>query len=289
MKLKEKIQMTIEKRKDSKTLQFLMGFVRLVKRLFTFIEAVRSRDWNLYLSSFEAMIKDFSSLDRIKYRRWSAVYLADMYHLRESDNVEDQKVWKAFENGDFSCQKTNISETAIGRDHCGEQENKKIKNRGGITGITMNENSRTRYFLAAPVLASLTDQMFNLGGHIGKRSAGKHHQLSNAYINRQSKCVKSLLPVLQEHLSFSEVSSPFTNIITGQIYSEKITEDLLSFEETGNKVYKQFVEERLKPESTKSIHEPIKKIMLQTCKSAIKAKKKTRNSEETVICLPGVP
>ena len=82
-------------------------------------------------------------------------------------------------------------------------------------------------------------------------------------------CVKSLLPVLQEHLSFSEVSSPFTNIITGQIHSEKITEDLLSFEETG----KQFVDERLKPESTKSIHEPIKKIMLQTCKSAIKGKK----------------
>ena len=41
-----------------------MGFVRLVKRLFTFIEAVRSRDWNLYLSSFEAMIKDFQAVKR---------------------------------------------------------------------------------------------------------------------------------------------------------------------------------------------------------------------------------
>ena len=61
--LREKIQMTIEKRKGNKTLQFLMGFVCLVKRLFTFIEAVRSRDWDLYLSFFEAIIKDFSSLD----------------------------------------------------------------------------------------------------------------------------------------------------------------------------------------------------------------------------------
>ena len=84
-------------------------------------------------------------------------------------------------------------------------------------------------FLAAPILASLTDQMLHFGGHIGK-SAGKHHQLNNAYIRRQSGNVKSLLPVLQGHLSFSAVSSPFTNIITGQIYSEKITEDLLSFE-----------------------------------------------------------
>ena len=70
-------------------------------------------------------------------------------------------------------------------------------------------------------------QMSNLGGHNGKRPAVKNHQLSNAYINRQGKCVKSLLPVQQEHLSFLEVSSPFNSIITGEIYSEKINEDLL--------------------------------------------------------------
>ena len=101
----------------------------------------------------------------------------------------------------------------------------------------MNENSRTRYCLAALILALLTDQMLNLGGHIGN-SAGKHHQLNNAYIRRQSENVKSILPVLQEHLSFSAVSSPFTNIITGQIYSKKITEDLLSFEKIGDTAYK---------------------------------------------------
>ena len=104
-----------------------MGFVHLVNRLFTFIEAVPSRDWDLYLSSFEALIKDFSSLDRIKDRRWSAVYLADMHHLKESDDEEDQKVWQAFKNGDFSCQNSTIHGTAIGRDHYGEQENKEIK------------------------------------------------------------------------------------------------------------------------------------------------------------------
>ena len=79
--------------------------------------------------------------------------------------------------------------------------------------------------------------MLNLGGHIGN-SAGKQYQLNNAYIRRQSENVKSLLPVPQEHLSFSVVSSPFTNIITGQIYSEKITEDLLSFEKIGDTAYK---------------------------------------------------
>ena len=196
----------------------MLGFVHLVKRLFTFIEAVRSRNWELYLSSFEALIKDFTSFDRIKYRRWSAVYLADMYHLRDSEDMEDQKVWQAFSKGDFSCQKSEIPGTAIGRDHCGEQENKKIKNRGGIKGITMNQNSRTRHFLAAPVLASITDQMFDLGGRIVKTSSKrKHHQLNDSYIKRQNEAVNALMPILEEHVSFSELSSPLINIVTGQI------------------------------------------------------------------------
>ena len=219
------------------------------------------------------MIKDFASLDRIKYRRWSAVYLADMHHLENSEDEEDRKVWQSFSNGDFSCQKSDIPGTAIGRDHTGEQENKKIKNRGGIKGITMNQNSRTRHFLAAPVLGSLTDQMFNLGGQITKNSTRKHHQFNNAYIRRQNACVKSLLPVLESHVSFAETSSPFTNIITGQIFSEDISKDMLSFETTGMRVYNEFVEERLKPNSTKSINDPLKKVMLKTCKSAIKPRK----------------
>ena len=44
--------------------------------------------------------------------------------------------------GDFRCQKSNIPGIAVGRDHAQEQENKKIKKGGGITGITQNENSR---------------------------------------------------------------------------------------------------------------------------------------------------
>ena len=108
----------------------------------------------------------------------------DLQHLKQIGYQEDQKVWQAFMDGDFSCQKTNIPGTAIGCDHCGEQENKKIKDQGGIKGITMNENSRTRYFLAAPVLASITGQMFDIGGTSSTRSNHKHHQLTSAYIKR---------------------------------------------------------------------------------------------------------
>ena len=141
-----------------------MGFVRMVIRLFTFIEASRPRNWLLHLSAAESLMQDFTSIDRIKYRRWWAVYIADMRHLQTSTNIEDRKIWDAFMAGDFSCQKSEVPVTSIGRDHAGEQENCKIKNRGGIKGITMNENSRTRHFLVEPILQSISEQMLKLGG-----------------------------------------------------------------------------------------------------------------------------
>ena len=116
-----------------------------------------------------------------------------------------------------------------------------------------------------------TDQMSNLGGHIAKSSAGKHHQYKNAYIRRQNECVKSLLPVLESRLFFSNISSPLTNIITCQVFSDDISKNLLSFETTETSVYKEFVDERLN--STESINEPIKKVMLKSCKFAIKSRK----------------
>ena len=48
---------------------------------------------------------------------------------------------------------------------------------------------------------------------------------------------------------------------------------MLCFEKIGDMVYKKFIDERLKPNSTKLIHEPLKKVMLNTCKSSIKPKK----------------
>ena len=116
-----KLQHVISKSKGNKVFHYLMSFMRIVGRLFTFIEAPRTRNWFLHLSAAEELMKDFASLDRIKYRRWWAIYIADI--LQSSSDPEDKKVWDAFMAGDFSCQKTDIPGTAIGRDHAGEQEN----------------------------------------------------------------------------------------------------------------------------------------------------------------------
>ena len=46
----------------------------------------------------------------------------------------------------FACKRLPFLLTALGIDHAGEQVNKMIKIEGGLTGVSRNENARTRYF-----------------------------------------------------------------------------------------------------------------------------------------------
>ena len=106
----------------------------------------------------------------MKYQRIWPVYIADMYNLQH----QAPDVWAVFMRGDFGCQKSDILGTAIGWDHAGEQVKKIMKNNGGITGKTQNENSRTRHLLVAPILSSISDII-------------RHHQLSPSYSKRQNE------------------------------------------------------------------------------------------------------
>jgi hypothetical protein len=110
---------------------------------------------------------------------------------------------------------------------------------------------------------------------------------SPAHIKRQNNRVISLLKVLDAHISLSVTSMPLTNIVTEQVYSNEISDSLLSFEDVGNEKYVEFVDERLKSDSQRSILDPIKKVNLNNFKSAIKSRKikiDDKTKELRVIC-----
>ena len=81
--------------------------------------------------------------------------------------------------GDFSCQKSDIPGTINGQDHVGEQENKIIKNRAGITGITQNENNRARHFLAIPTLSSISKEIMEIGGTNISKASSRHRHITS--------------------------------------------------------------------------------------------------------------
>ena len=138
-------------RTNNSQCQMIKTYMRMVERLLLFIHASRSRNWKLHLSTTEELMRDITSMDRIKYRRMLPVYLAEMYALESSDPL----IWEAFIDGEFAVQTNEIPFTGIGMDHRGEQVNKVLKIEGGVVGILRNENAHTRYMLNAPVLAEI--------------------------------------------------------------------------------------------------------------------------------------
>ena len=87
----------------------------------------------------------------------------------------------------FSCKKSDIPATAIGRDLSDEQEHKIMKKCGGITDIPRNENSRTRHFMVAAILPSISKEMIESGETNISKAYSRDYQLSPSYSKRQNE------------------------------------------------------------------------------------------------------
>ena len=79
----------------------------------------------------------------------------------KSLEVKNSEIWNYFMERNFNVQKIDIPGVAFGCDHADEQVNREDKTRGELKGLTRNQNSRNRHYLAAPVLAQLQEEMMN--------------------------------------------------------------------------------------------------------------------------------
>ena len=192
----------------------------------------------MYLSSIKDLMPAIIMMDRIKYRRMLPVYLADMIYPKESS----PDIWDHFQEGNFAVQKDQIPFTAIGRDHAGEQENKKFKILGGIKGITKNINARTRYFLISLVLQQIVDEVKTMGG-VEKKKPKLHHHLNKAHSDIQARRVKSLVTPLEDFGLFMSAreDNRLYNIVTGKVFPEEICDKLFSINDDGGKHLKVYV------------------------------------------------
>ena len=156
------------------------------------------------------MVPHFASMDRINYRRLSAVYVTDMKHPENSDRT----TWDYLMKGNFYFQNNDTPYTIIGRDHCRKQENKKTRDQE--TGRTKKKvrsfkqsKQHQRYFMATPILLQINLEMVR--ARVKSNSSSKpHHQLGNAYTHRQNQWVISLLHTFEKQVSLSPVKYEIT-------------------------------------------------------------------------------
>ena len=177
------------------------------------------------------------------------VRVAQMRQLEKSD----PNIWQECESGNFYVNKNVLLFCGFGPDHAVEHLNRWMKVSGGIVGITLNESARARFFLIAPEMARLAEEVSNMAD-ISSSGKTTHHDLSETYMQRQEKAI-------------TYEGKDLINIITKTVIPEEVEKDMLKCDKIGDLTCKKFVEERI-VRAEVNLWSPSKKLNLKTWKSA---------------------
>ena len=106
-------------------------------------------------------------------------------------NENDIQTWEYLKDN-FSKSKSEILFTSIGSDHAMEQENKNLKVRGGVIGLTQKPSALYHFCLTVPILNALSDEYCKKCDiqHCSKRKS--HYQLTGSHLKRFCENVKKL-------------------------------------------------------------------------------------------------
>lgn len=263
MQVVKKMEMFDARQDKIPLFKFTRQCMRMVMEMMSFIRAVRTGNWALHLEALQLFTKYFFAHDRLHYARMIPLYLAEMQKLPESD----PEIYEEFQKGNWVVNKNSgVPFCALGADHALEHVNRSMKISGGLVGITLNPNARTKYFLIAPELARLAEQAKQMAG-ISSKTPTHHHTLTTTAKARQEKNIEQLVSSIQSFTNpFLEESFDLFNLVTKVVMPEAVKKDLCQQSTIGTELFGHFVTERIQS-SACSIWSRMKKRKLLTWKS----------------------
>ena len=91
--------------------------------------------------------------------------------------------------GNWVVNRSGIPFSTLGADEALEHENKRMKMQGGLTGITLNESVRIKFFLADVELTRIAGETERFSGMHSTDKGNQHHSSSLKLRKRQDKNV----------------------------------------------------------------------------------------------------
>ena len=132
----------------------------MVLPLFDFIEAEHEANWNIHLECFKQMLPYDRAFDQAKYFKRGLIYVIDMLRLQQ----EAPRVYTAFKEANHSASrsKTVAKFNRVSTDMALEQGlNRDSKMKGGIIGVSHDENAVEKWTITAHLHAAVTSN-FNV-------------------------------------------------------------------------------------------------------------------------------
>ena len=247
----------------SPTFQYWDTVLRYEIIVLMFVRAHRTKDFNLFVETLEALVPWFFALDHINYARWIPIHIRYMKSLPLSIKEQFDSCWVV--------QKTSNRLSCMPIDQAHEQNNKLVKGSGGAVGLTENPSAFRTWMVAGPEQARLLVEFEGQFLDTVDQNCLQHEQscLTQATFKKQ---VKSLCEVV------SNMGNPFLDdypevlvLDSRNCCNEAVTATIQSIEELGKAQYHKYYNDVVKDRSV-PIQQPIKKNFLPLFKQPLSRK-----------------
>ena len=236
-------------RSSSETFKYWDTAIHFIQQVENLVRADRDGDWALHLQAVQALLPIFAAFDSTNYLRWCSLYLEDMRKLP----VTAPGVHQAFLAGKFAVKRTTGSFNAVGADMALEQTiNRSQKGASGIIGNTRKKNFVAMWELTYHEILAISNLHRELSGV--SSSLSEEHAISKAEIASGEQKVQAIIATIEKNENpFKLVPEQVKlhNILTQEVMSDDIRDQLLSVMDIGTKAYETLRKERFVEKSVR--------------------------------------
>lgn len=201
-----------------KTAQLWYTYLDMVMLLRNFIQAERTGNWLLHLSTLQKMLPYFAATGHNLYLKSAYIYVTSMKELEATH----PDVHEAFLSGHHVVRRTNEYWRGLSTDLTIEQTlMKSIKSTGGLTrGRGMDETQRALWVMSMPVCAEMNEALTVLTDDIS--STNDHKELGRNRCVRDNQDIHKVISYISDRNPFMG-DEGLRNISTGQVADASVT------------------------------------------------------------------
>ena len=187
----------------------------------------------------------FAAFDSTNYLRWCSLYLEDMHKLEETAPT----VHQAFVDGKFAVKRTPGSFIAVGGDMALEQTiNKSQKSPAGIIGNSRKKRYVAKWEILYHEMLAISNLHRDISGsHSTNYDLEVNRNFSAATTASDERDIVSIIDVIERNenpFASTVQTSKLHNLMTNEVASDQISQQLLDAENIGKASYAKFREER---------------------------------------------
>ena len=207
------------------------------------------------------------------YSKMTPVHVTEMRMLKTTD----RDTWNALEAGDFVAVHSQVPFTNLFNDQSLEQQIKKLKMHGGMTGLTQDDVALDRLLVVTPHLAALAESFLKQYPRNKASTPGRteHYQLTGGMAVRVYTNAVKIRQWVEVHCKGNVYVNKLQlkSISSSSWIPEDAKDDILNFDIKGLEGQTAFIKERMLIDSPKSIWDPQKKLKVKSFSTWMKKSK----------------